>query len=234
MIELFNVSKRYGDKIALHAVSLRLEPGSFTVLLGASGAGKSTLLRSINMLSPISSGTISVEGIGRIDMPEKLRALRRMTGFIFQQHQLILRQTALRNTLNGRIGYHSLLYGLLPPKKEEVRQACKCLARVGLEDYADEPVASLDPQRAHEVVQLLHDICRADGICTVVSLHQVELARHFADRIIALSDGRIVFDGRPEELDEDTEHRLYATEETRQQEFSTPTTDSNGSNAIAA
>lgn len=264
MIELFNVSKRYGDKIALHAVSLRLEPGSFTVLLGASGAGKSTLLRSINMLSPISSGTISVEGIGRIDMPEKLRALRRMTGFIFQQHQLILRQTALRNTLNGRIGYHSLLYGLLPPSKEEVRQAYKCLARVGLEDYAlsqasclsggqqqrvgiaralmqepkimlaDEPVASLDPQRAHEVVQLLHDICRADGICTVVSLHQVELARHFADRIIALSDGRIVFDGRPEELDEDTEHRLYATEETRQQEFSTPTTDSNGSNAIAA
>lgn len=240
MIQVEKIGKRYGQTVALQSISMHLSPGTFTVLLGSSGAGKSTLLRSLNLLSPITEGSVSVQGIGVVDTPGKLRELRRKTGFIFQQHQLILRQTALRNTLNGRIGFHSLLHGLLFPSALEIEQAYACLARVGLEEYAlvpacrlsggqqqrvgiaralmqtpqimlaDEPVASLDPQRAYEVMQLLHDICRADGICTVVSLHQVDLARKFADRIIGLNAGRVVFDSSPADLDEQATKRLYA------------------------
>ena len=66
---------------------------------------------------------------------------------------------------------------------------------------ADEPVASLDPATAERVLADLHRICREDGITAVVSLHQVEFARRFADRIVGLSKGRVVFDGPPAELD---------------------------------
>ena len=235
MLQATNIAKRYGSATALHPTTLHLSPGSFTVLLGPSGAGKSTLLRCLDLLTPVSEGSISAHGIGQVDTPAKLRELRRKTGFIFQQHQLILRETALRNTLNGRIGFHSLFHGLLPASPAEVEKAYACLARVGMENFAltpagslsggqqqrvgiaralmqqpeimlaDEPVASLDPQRAYEVIELLH------GICSVVSLHQVDLARKFADRIVALNAGRVVFDGSADELTESVLSRLYAT-----------------------
>ena len=241
MLQALNIAKRYGSTTALYPATLHLEPGTFTVLLGPSGAGKSTLLRCLDLLSPLSEGSISVRGIGVIDTSAKLRELRRKTGFIFQQHQLILRQTALRNTLNGRIGFHSLFHGLLPVSSDEVEKAYACLARVGMEKFAlvpagslsggqqqrvgiaralmqqpeimlaDEPVASLDPIKALEVTELLHGICRERGICSVVSLHQVDLARRFADRIIALNGGHVVFDGRADALNDHVLSRLYGS-----------------------
>ena len=65
---------------------------------------------------------------------------------------------------------------------------------------ADEPVASLDPASADRVLGLLHGICKADGITAIVSLHQLEFARRYADRIVALAQGRVVFDGPPRKL----------------------------------
>ena len=61
-------------------------------------------------------------------------------------------------------------------------------------------MASLDPASADRVLGLLHGICKADGISAIVSLHQLEFARRYADRIVALSQGRVVFDGAPREL----------------------------------
>jgi phosphonate transport system ATP-binding protein len=146
---------------------------------------------------------------------------------IFQQHHLIGRISALANVLTGRLGYHTSLRTLLPPARVEKISALEALERVGMIAYAnrrtdqlsggqqqrigiartlvqkpslilaDEPVASLDPTTAERTLQLFHDICRSDGITAIVSLHQVELARRFADRVIGLSGGRVVFDGRP-------------------------------------
>ena len=65
---------------------------------------------------------------------------------------------------------------------------------------ADEPVASLDPSTAQKIMDLLQDICKNDGITAIVSLHQVELALAYADRIVALAKGKIVFDGSPADL----------------------------------
>lgn len=74
---------------------------------------------------------------------------------------------------------------------------------------ADEPVASLDPASSENVLSYLKRICKEEGITAVVSLHQVEYARIFADRIVALSDGEIIFDGLPSELNDETVERLY-------------------------
>jgi len=233
-----SVAYNNGKLIALYPTTIEFYRGEFTVLLGASGAGKSTLLRSINLLNIPTSGEVSVAGV-RIDNVQALRNHRRNTAMIFQQHQLIGRQNTLRNVLAGRLGYYSSLRSLLPMREKDRRLALHCLERVGLLEkalervdclsggqqqrvgiaralvqqpkviLADEPVASLDPARAHEIMSLLQRICKEDGITLVVSLHQVELAKAYAQRIVALSEGRVVFDGRVNEFNDEISRAIY-------------------------
>jgi phosphonate transport system ATP-binding protein len=74
---------------------------------------------------------------------------------------------------------------------------------------ADEPVASLDPATGEKVLADLHRICREDGITAIVSLHQVDLARRFADRVIGLVNGRIVFEGTASQLGQTILDQIY-------------------------
>ena len=97
---------------------------------------------------------------------------------------------------------------------------CTALQRVGIARalvqqprllLADEPVASLDPASALHVLTLLHDICQKDGLAAVVSLHQVDLARRFADRVVGLKQGAVLFDCAVAQLDgEGRVDKLYA------------------------
>jgi phosphonate transport system ATP-binding protein len=169
-----------------------------------------------------------------------LRRHRRDTAMIFQQHHLIGRLTALQNVLIGRLAFHASLASVLPASRAERRLALDALDRVELSDralsradqlsggqqqrigiaralaqrphtiLADEPVASLDPATAARVLELIHRVCREDGITAIVSLHQVELARRFADRLIGLSDGHVVFDGPARELTGPVLQGIYA------------------------
>lgn len=240
MINLKNVSVSFpGGVAALQPVNLELRRGEFTVLLGASGAGKSTLLRSLNYLNKPTTGNIIAEGLGDLNNRKVLHRHRQQTGMIFQQHQLIGRQTALTNVLLGRIGYHSLFRSLFPLPEAEQRIALECLERVGLLHkaleradclsggqqqrvgiaralaqrpkllLADEPIASLDPTTSTKVLSLLRRICREDDITAVVSLHQVEFAKEYADRIIALNQGYVVFDSEPAKLNTSTLESIY-------------------------
>ncbi|MEI8145318.1 MAG: phosphonate ABC transporter ATP-binding protein [Alphaproteobacteria bacterium] len=225
---------------ALAPTTLSFERGAFTVLLGASGAGKSTLLRTLNGLVKPSEGEIRVDGAALVGSAA-LRAHRRTTGMVFQQHQLIGRLTALDNVMIGRLGYHSTIRTLFPFSRSEKLQGLDALERVGLIEFAlrradqlsggqqqrvgiaralvqrpriilaDEPVASLDPATAEGVLALLHGIARQDGLTAIVSLHQIDFARHFADRIIALAKGEVVFDGTPGELGEAEIARIYSS-----------------------
>jgi phosphonate transport system ATP-binding protein len=224
---------------ALQRNSLTIEQGTFVVLLGASGAGKSTLLRTLNGLVRPTSGNVIAEGIGDITGHAALRRHRRQTGMVFQQHHLIGRLSVLHNVLMGRLGYHGSWATLMPWLRDEKELALAAIERVGLLDralqradqlsggqqqrvgvaralvqkprtlLADEPVASLDPATAERLLNLMHDICKTDGLTAVVSLHQVEFARRFADRIIGLKGGAIVFDGTPAELTFDQATALY-------------------------
>jgi phosphonate transport system ATP-binding protein len=225
---------------ALLPTSLQFFKGEFVVLLGASGAGKSTLLRSLNGLVRPSSGQVVANGVGNLSEPDHLRLHRRHTGMIFQQHHLIGRLSVLANVLIGRLGYHSGLATLAPWSQCEKEGALAALDRVGLIDraldradqlsggqqqrvgiaralvqqptllLADEPIASLDPATAERLLALLHGICRRDGLTLVVSLHQVEFARQFADRIIGLNNGAVVFDSTPAALTPELAESLYS------------------------
>ncbi|MCV7089066.1 phosphonate ABC transporter ATP-binding protein [Mycobacterium interjectum] len=239
MIQLHDVGVQYGATTALHPLTLGFEAGRFTVLLGPSGAGKSTLLRCMNHLVVPTSGFVEVAGVGPLAGGARLREHRRRTGMIFQQHQLIGRYTALRNALLGTVGSAGLVRGFLPPSRAQKHCALAALDRVGLLGkavvradrlsggeqqrvgiaraltqepdivLADEPVASLDPETAIAVLGLLREICRQDGITAVVSLHQVELAQRFADRIVGLCEGRVVVDESPGRIGPAEIARIY-------------------------
>jgi phosphonate transport system ATP-binding protein len=227
--------------VGLRRTSLAFLPGEFVVLLGPSGAGKSTLLRSLNGLVQASAGTIEVAGIGDIHARGALRRHRQRCAMVFQQHQLIGRLTTLQNVLTGRLSYHSTLRSLWPLPLADKRLALDCLDRVGLLDcalkrvdelsggqqqrvgiaraivqqprilLADEPVASLDPATSMRVLGLIHSICKADGITAVVSLHQVDLARRFADRVVGIGSGSVVFDGPPAAIGEPVLSAIYGS-----------------------
>jgi phosphonate transport system ATP-binding protein len=225
--------------VVLKRVSLTIRRGEFVVILGRSGAGKSSLLRAINSLVRPSSGSIRVEGIGLVGDRKSLLEHRRRTAMVFQHHHLIARWTALDNVLLGRVGRYSAWRSLFPFSKADVGQALDALDRVELAEHAwrraselsggeqqrvgvarslfqqpqmmliDEPVASLDPQTADRVMRLLRDICSQERLTALASLHQLDLARRYGDRIIGLADGRIVFDGPPSELTERALGEIY-------------------------
>jgi phosphonate transport system ATP-binding protein len=224
---------------ALDGVSLTFDRGRFIALLGPSGAGKSTLLRCLNGLVRPTRGDVIAGDASIFASRAVLRRHRRQTAMIFQQHHLIGRQTALKNVLIGRLAFRASLPSLLPARRAERRLGLAALDRVDLLEraldradelsggqqqrvgiaraliqrphtiLADEPVASLDPTSAARVLDLIQRICREDDITAIVSLHQVELARRFADRIIGLSGGRVVFDGSVDTLDHAALQRIY-------------------------
>lgn len=246
-IALDEVSVTYADGLqALAPASLAFARGDFTVLLGSSGAGKSTLLRTLNFLQPATAGRVVAGGLPDRPGPAEIIRHRRRTGMIFQQHQLIPNRSVLRNVLTGRLGHHGLWRSLALPAADR-RVALASLERVGLLHkamqradqlsggeqqrvgiaralaqepsliLADEPVASLDPARALQLLTLLRAICRESGITAIVSLHQVGLARRFADRVVGLRGGHIVFDGPPDALDESALFRIYGGSEAHEQ-----------------
>ncbi len=239
MIHLDGVTVTYAPGTAVGPCSFALRRGEVTALVGSSGAGKSTILRCMNGLLSPSAGELRVDGLGLLSDPRTRRAHRRRTGMIFQSHQLIGRLRALDNVLLGRLGYHSVLRTLFPPAASEVRLALHCLERVDLLAkarsradelsggerqrvgiaralaqepvlmLADEPVASLDPVQGERVLALLHRVCREDGLTAAISLHQPAFVRRFADRVVGLAGGRVVFDGPPDALTEEALAGIY-------------------------
>ncbi len=98
-LSLKNINVKYGESLALKSINLDIYKGEFVVLLGSSGAGKSTLLRRINQLNQLTSGDLDFFDLGKIRNKKDLQNLRKKTGMIFQQHQLIERNTVFQNTI---------------------------------------------------------------------------------------------------------------------------------------
>ena len=226
VVSVHNVSKKFGENLALDDVSLDVHRSEMVVLLGLSGSGKSTLLRCLNGLHPVTSGTVEVGGT-RVDTASRaqLRALRRNVGFVFQHFNLVGRLSCLENVLIGGLGKLKFpRYGSLTYPKSMRADALGHLDRVGLADFAerradtlsggqqqrvaiartlmqapglvlaDEPVASLDPENAGVVMDLLFQICIEEKLTVVCTLHQVDLALGWAHRLVGLRNGEKVLD----------------------------------------
>ncbi|MHB1117812.1 phosphonate ABC transporter ATP-binding protein [Sideroxydans sp.] len=234
-----DVAKRYANGFeALKGVSAEIPAGSFTVILGPSGAGKSTLLRTINGLETPTSGSVQIaeQQVSQTTLREVRSHVGMVFQHFNLVDRLSVMTNVLTGRLSHRSWLGSLLYLF---QRSDMDIAHDALIRVGLTDkawnradrlsggqqqrvgiaralaqqprviLADEPVASLDPVTSEEIMGLLREICTRDGITVVVNLHQVELAKRFADRVIGLNGGVLVYDGAASGLDRATLARIY-------------------------
>lgn len=241
-ISIQAVTKRFPNGFeALKGVNAEIKPGSFTVILGPSGAGKSTLLRLMNGLETPTQGSLRIGGEvvnGKQLRPIRSKVAMVFQQFNLVDRLSVV-TNVLTGRLAHRSWLGSVFYLF---RQEDMGIAQEALSRVALTDkawnradklsggqqqrvgiaralaqrpkviLADEPVASLDPVSSEEIMTLLRDICDRDGITVVVNLHQVELARRFADRIIGMNSGRIVFDGSPEHMTQTVLRTIYQRE----------------------
>ena len=242
VLELKNISKTYAGGVeALRDVSIGVPTGQFLVILGPSGAGKSTLMRCINRLVEPSEGQVFFEGTDTARRnPRAVRRQFGMVFQQFNLvKRLSVLTNVLTGRLGYRSVARSLFYSF--PESDK-RIAIECLARVNMEHkafqradtlsggeqqrvaiaralaqqpkviLADEPVASLDPKIARQVLGYLRQVAKELGITVLCNLHQVDYAREFAERIVGMSRGTVVFDGPASQLGEDTIHRIYYRE----------------------
>ncbi len=233
-IEFENVSKIYDETtVALDDVSFTISEGEFVILLGPSGAGKSTMLRVLNGLTTPTDGTVRMDDrqiqenhseVGMVFQEHYL--IESKTAFGNALSGALSRTGLLRSAvgLQSRPDKLTALealqtVGLL----EEAGQRAESMSggqkqRVGIaralvQDpaivLADEPVASLDPKAARDVMRYLKKAATGQDLTTVTSLHQVNIAREFGDRFLGVRDGQIIFDGDADELTMDVIDQIY-------------------------
>ena len=244
MLRIEGLTKRFGDKAAVDAVSLDIPKGQMVGIIGRSGAGKSTLLRMINRLSDPTSGSINCDGRDVTKLKgQALRDWRQRSAMIFQQFNLVGRIDVLTNVMLGRLNHLSQARTLLGLWREEDRaialsaleqfdianlaaqradtlsggqQQRVAIARAMVQEpeliLADEPIASLDPRNTKVVMDALLRIHRHFGITVLCNLHSLDTARTYCDRLVGMAGGRVVFDGAPEALTNDTARHLYGLE----------------------
>ncbi|MER8519294.1 amino acid ABC transporter ATP-binding protein [Mesorhizobium sp. M0644] len=224
MIGLTNIEKRFGDNLVLKGVTVTIEEGSVTALVGPSGGGKSTLLRCINLLELPTSGTVRIGDDalefhpgGRVSTRD-IQRLRLQTGMVFQNFQLFPHRTAIENIMEG------LVTVLKWPEERARERALALLEKVGMAHKADawpatlsggqqqrvaigralapspkvllcdEPTSALDPELAQEVVDVLGKLA-SEGTTMVMATHDLRLASKIAREVVFLDAGNIVEQG---------------------------------------
>ena len=226
MLKLTNVHKSFDKTEVLKGISLDVEKGSVTAIIGPSGAGKTTLLRCINFLEKADSGTLDFDEL-HLDLEKvskkTMLEIRRKTAFVFQNYNLFSNMTALQNVMEGLVTARRV------SKAEAKDRALKALEKVGLRDKADfypsslsggqqqrvgiaraiavnpevilfdEPTSALDPELTGEVLNVIKQLA-AEGTTMVIVTHEMSFARDTADKVIFMDKGLIVEEGSADEI----------------------------------
>ena len=221
LVRLTDVAKVYQGGVtgALNGVSVSIEKGEFTAIMGPSGSGKSTLLNLVAGVDRPTSGTVVVGGtdLGRLGETGLARFRRDHVGFVFQFFYLLPNLTALENVLipaqlkgnpaSGRARHLLERLGIAdvanryPARLSGGQQQRIAIARALINKptllLADEPTGALDTRSGEQVMELLGELHR-DGQTIILVTHDAKLATRHAARVISVIDGKIVDDARLE------------------------------------
>ncbi|OUD05014.1 amino acid ABC transporter ATP-binding protein [Streptomyces swartbergensis] len=226
VIRIEGLCKSFDGRLVLDRVNLEVGRGSIVSVIGQSGGGKTTLMRCVNLLERPDRGTVEVAGEtvhqgGRMvcrDLPR----LRRTVGMVFQRFHLFPHLTAVENVVlaQRKAGV---------PEAQALERAVALLRRVGVAHRAlaqpeqlsggeqqrvaiaralalrpevllfDEPTSSLDPEATREVLSVMRELA-ADGMTMLLVTHELPFAREVSDHVVFVDGGRIVEEGRPEDV----------------------------------
>ena len=224
LIRTENLKKVFpGGLHALNGVNQEIRKGEVVVIVGPSGSGKSTFLRSLNLLEVPTEGHIYFDGTDLTGKKVDLDKHRQRMGMVFQHFNLFPHMTILKNMTLAPMKLQKR------PKEEVEKQAMELLQRVGLADRAnaypsqlsggqkqriaivralcmnpevmlfDEPTSALDPEMVGEVLDVMKELAQ-DGMTMVVVTHEMGFAREVGTRVLFMDGGRILEQGRPEEI----------------------------------
>lgn len=221
MISVEKLTKSFGKNTVLDNIDLSIQEGEVVAIIGPSGSGKSTLLRCLNLLEKPDNGIIKIAetelDVKHHSKKEEL-ALRNQSAMVFQSYNLFKNKTALENITLAPLVNQKL------NKAEATELGLSLLKQVGLLEQAnqypvtlsggqqqriaiaralavkpkvllfDEPTSALDPERVNEVLQVIQQLAK-QKITMVIVTHEMDFAKHVADRIIFMADGHIVEQG---------------------------------------
>ncbi|KKX33260.1 ATP-binding cassette domain-containing protein [Rhizobium sp. LC145] len=225
LLSLKEVSFAIEGRVLLHPLSLDLPAGRSIALIGHNGSGKSTLLKLIGRQQEPASGKILFEGRALETWPA--RAFARRLAYLPQRTPAAPGMLVKELVALGRYPWHGALGRFTAADHAKVEEAIELtgigpfadrmvdslsggerqrvwLAMLVAQDATclllDEPISALDIGHQLEVLQLTHDLCREKGITIITVLHDVNMAARFCDQIIALHSGRLIANGRPDEV----------------------------------
>ena len=218
MLQIRNLRKSFGDLQVLKSIDLDVNKGDVVAILGPSGSGKTTMLRCLNFLEKSDGGTMLFDD-KRVDLARvthaEANALCRRTGFVFQNYNLFANKTALQNVTEG------LIIARKMPRRQAEEIAHAALVKVGMDDradyypsqlsggqqqrvaiaramaadpeiiYFDEPTSALDPELTGEVLAVMRSLA-GEGRTMLVVTHEMDFARHAANRVVFMEQGVIV------------------------------------------
>lgn len=229
VLRVDGVQKWFGDTPVLQGIDIDVAEHEVVVLIGASGSGKSTLLKTINLLELVDDGQIFLQGDDITDPRVNADKIRARIGVVFQHYNLFPHLTVLNNiTLASRVVFKT-------SKADAESRGLELLRRIGLESKAkaypdrlsggqqqrvaiaraiasepellllDEITSALDPQLVGDVLDLVGELKDA-GSTIMMATHEMSFARRVADRVIFLSNGKIVEAGPPEQIFDSPQH----------------------------
>jgi len=211
-IETHDLTKRYGELVAVDRLNLAVERGEILGLLGPNGAGKTTVISMLSTILKPTEGTAKVNGFDIISHPDDVR---KSIGIVFQEPSVDDELTGLEN-----LQLHSMWYGV--PKAIRHDRISEVLTLVGLEDrknslvktysggmrrrlelarglvhhpkvlFLDEPTLGLDPQTRDQIWKYIADLAQKEDMTIVLTTHYMEEAEELCDRIAIIDQGKIV------------------------------------------
>ena len=223
IIQVKNISKKFGDLLVLDNISMDIEKGDCVCIVGPSGGGKSTFLRCINQLETITEGNILIDGQDITNKDTDINEIRKKIGMVFQHFNLFPHLTIRENLTLAPIKL------LKMSKKDADEKAKNLLNRVGLYDKADtypamlsggqkqrvaivrslmmdpevmlfdEPTSALDPEMVGEVLDVMKKLAETKMTMVVVT-HEMGFAREVAKRVVFLDSGKLSYEASPTEF----------------------------------